>query len=54
MAEGDQVDGMDLVLDMADGFDGQDVETECCLSLSKSKTVRHIPEMSRVYNLQRY
>ena len=28
MAEGDQVDSKDIVLDVVDEFDGQDVETE--------------------------
>ena len=30
VAEGDEVGGMDMVLDVVDGFDGQDVDYEVC------------------------
>ena len=43
VTEGDQVDGMDIVLDMGDEFDGQDVKTESWRFLSKPNTYQEYP-----------
>ena len=41
--EGDQVGGMDIVLDVGDEFGGQDVEMEGWRFLSKSNTYQGYP-----------
>ena len=43
MSEGDPMDGMDIVLDVVDKFDGEDVETGGWRFLSKSNTYQGYP-----------
>ena len=44
VAEGDQVNGMGIDLDVVDGFDGQDVDSEGCRFLSpQSNTSQGYP-----------